>query len=171
VPKSRTTPKFYGPPEPLKKYLVVALRCAPSPELRRFLAERCTAGPAEFHVLVPRAKRTVLVADPDLGNPASDGAEILVDDGRYDVAQARLDSFMRALDDITMSRSGEVLSGNIARGIRQLVARRSFDEVLMVGSGGWSERRWLRRRRDLAADVRRTCTVPVVVVDPAKLAA
>jgi hypothetical protein len=113
----------------------------------------------------------VLVADPDLGAPASEGGEILVDDGRYDVAQARLDSFMRALDDITMSRSGEVLSGNLARGILQLVARRSFDEVLMVGSGGWSERRWLRRRRDLAADVRRNCTVPVVVVDPARLAA
>ena len=72
------------------------------------------------------------------------GAErITVEDQRWDVAEARLDSFMRALGDLGQPLSGEILERKALRRIRSLLNIDDFDEVVVLAPR--RSRRWPTR--------------------------
>ena len=150
------------PPRPLDGHrtLLVADQGAPTPSLCRLLEERCQRGPCELHVLVSRLGHPVLVSDPVLGSPTDGDGEIRVDEQAYDVAEARLDSFMRALGDLGQPLTGQILGGNFRRQVCRLLKVESFDEVVVMTSSRGV--RW--PRRDLVGGIRRTCRVPVTAV-------
>ena len=151
-------PNFPERPSDLHRCLLVAHDGAPTPRLCRLMEERCRRGPCEMHVVVSRFRRTVLVSDPSV---CSRGAgDITVDDQAWDVAEARLDSFMRALGDLGQPLSGEILSGNLLRRVRRLLRFDDFDEVVVMTSG--DRGRW--PSRDLAEKVKRAARVPVTTV-------
>jgi hypothetical protein len=89
-----------------------------------------------------------------------DRGRIKVDDQAWDVAEARLDSFMRALGDLGQPLTGEILAGNVARKIRGLLRFDEFDEVVVMAPG--RPRRW--PARDLASRIKRGTRVPVTTV-------
>ncbi len=151
-------PNFPERPDDLHRCLLVAHESAPTPRLCRLMEERCQRGPCEMHVVVSRFRRTVLVSDPSMS--ARGDGKITVDDQAFDVAEARLDSFMRALGDLGQPLSGEILTGNLLRRIRSLLRFDDFDEVVVMTSGG--RRRW--PNRDLAERVKRAARVPVTMV-------
>lgn len=164
----RRTPRFDLPAasDLPHRYLLVANECPPTPGLCRLMAERCQSGPCEMHVIVSRFRRTVLVSDPALGS-GDDDASITVDDQQWDVAEARLDSFMRALSDLGQPLSGEILAGNTWRKLRGLLRIERFDEVFVLGSN--RSGRW--PGRDLASRIERLVGVPVTTVPADALAA
>jgi hypothetical protein len=143
--------------------LLVADESAPTPGLCRLMEQRCQSGPCEMHVLVSRLRRPVLVSDPAMASPRDRADEIRVDDGIYDVAEARLDSFMRALGDLGQPLTGEILAGNFRRQVRQYLKLDHYDEVVVMPS---SRRRWPWPGRDIVDSIRRTCRVPVTEVMP-----
>jgi len=98
-----------------------------------------------------------------MASPRDRADEIRVDDGVYDVAEARLDSFMRALGDLGQPLTGEILGGNFVRQVRQYLKLDHYDEVVVMPS---SRRRWPWPGRDVVGTIRRTCRVPVTEVMP-----
>lgn len=154
-------PNFPERPADVHRCLLVANNCAPTPRLCQMMADRCDRGPCEMHVLVSRARRVELVSDPAL-RPRGSAAEasIRIDDQRWDVAEARLDSFMRALGDLGQPLSGEILAGSTIRKIRDLLRCDDFDEVVVLAPG--DRPRW--PSRDLVAKIRRLSQIPVVAL-------
>ncbi len=157
-------PNFPERPAEAHRCLLVAHESPPTPNLCRLMEERCQSGPCEMHVLVSRFKRSVLVTDPALGPRAGldPGDErITVDDQAWEVAEARLDSFMRALGGLGQPLSGEILASDILGRVRTLLRINEFDEVVVMSAAG-KQRRW--PSRDLASRVCRTARVPVTLV-------
>lgn len=154
------------PPRPPDSHrcLLVASECAPTPGLCELMAEKCRQGPCEMHILVSRFKRSTLVVDPGLGSGGK--GRIKVDDQQWDLAEARLDSFMRALGDLGQPLSGEILAGNAFKRIRSLLRIETFDEVVVLAPR--RPRRWLAR--DLVASIKRASQIPVITVPADELA-
>jgi len=48
----------------VRRYLILANQTLPSPGLRELIDEKASAGPSEFHVLVPEAPKAALYSDP-----------------------------------------------------------------------------------------------------------
>lgn len=160
-------PDFPPRPEDSHRCLLVASDCPPTPQLCRLMEEKCRRGPCEMHVLVSRFRRAVLVSDPAM-HARNDRGQITVDDDVWDVAEARLDSFMRALGDLGQPLTGEILGGNALRKIRSLLRFDDFDEVVIM-TPPRSKRRLTTR--DLASRIQRSAHVPVTVVAADDLAA
>ncbi len=160
-------PDFPQRPEDSHRCLLVTNDCPPTPQLCRLMEEKCRSGPCEMHVLVSRFRRAVLVSDPAM-HAANDRGQITVDDDVWDVAEARLDSFMRALGDLGQPLTGEILGGNVLRKIRALLRFDDFDEVVIM-----TPPRPKRRlaARDLASRIERTTRVPITMVTTDDLAA
>ncbi|MEL6983952.1 MAG: hypothetical protein AAFO29_16125 [Actinomycetota bacterium] len=131
------------------------------------MEERVQRGPCEMHVLVSRFRRAVLVSDPAV-SAKKDRGQITVDDQAWDVAEARLDSFMRALGDLGQPLSGEILGGNVLRKIRGLLRFDDYDEVVIMTP---SRPRRRLATRDLASRIERATQVPVTLVPAEDLAA
>lgn len=156
------------PPRPPDSHrcLLVTNECAPTPGLCQLMAEKCSQGPCEMHILVSRFKRSVLVTDPGLGAKGND--RITVDDQEWDLAEARLDSFMRALGDLGQPLSGEILAGTAFKRIRSLLRIETFDEVVVLAPRR-RPRRWLAR--DLVESIKRASQIPVITIPADELAA
>ena len=152
-------PNFPDRPEDSHRCLLVAHDCPPTPQLCQLMEEKCRRGPCEMHVLVSRFRRTVLVSDPAVHADADRG-RIKIDDQAWDVAEARLDSCMRALGDLGQPVTGEILAGNVVRKIRGLLRFDEFDEVVIMTP----PRPKRRLARDLASRVERSTRVPVTTV-------
>jgi hypothetical protein len=120
-----------------------------------------------MHVLVSRFRRAVLVSDPAV-HAEKDRGQITVDDQAWDVAEARLDSFMRALGDLGQPLSGEILGGNVLRKIPGLLRFDDYDEVVIMTP---SRPRRRLATRDLASRIERSTRVPVTLVPADDLAA
>jgi hypothetical protein len=159
-------PNLPARPADSHRCLLVAHECPPTPNLCRLMEEKCQRGPCEMHVLVSRFRRSVLVTDPALTTRAGDD-RITLDDQAWDVAEARLDSFMRALGGLGQPLTGEILSGNVLRKVRDHLRWDDFDEVVIMAPG--RRRRW--PSRDLADRVRRSARVPVTLIAADDLAA
>lgn len=165
-------PNFPDRPADSHRCLLVAHECPPTPNLCRLMEEKCQRGPCEMHVLVSRFRRSTLVTDPALAprpNPRTGTGDerITIDDQAWDVAEARLDSFMRALGDLGQPLTGEILAGNVLRKVRALLRFDEFDEVVVMSPR--RPRRW--PSRDLASRVRRSSRVPVTLITASDLAA
>ncbi len=156
--RKKPLPDFTPPPD-RHRCLLVAHDSSPDPRLLRLLEERCQRGPCDLHVLVSRFKRTELRADPAISGPTPGDDRIRVDDQQWDVAEARLEGFMRALGDLSLSLTGEILAGNPLRTIRRLLRVDDYHEVVVLtpGRGRWPN-------RDLASRIERTAEVPVVTL-------
>ena len=153
--------------------LLVANRAMPCQGLGQLLIERCHSRPAEVHVLVSRLRNPVLVPDPVfVPSPIRQlDQQISVDDASFRVAEARLDSFVRALSGLGLGLTGEIVADSPHRGARRALRSEAFDEVVVISDGpdaadlpdgpprsGRSRR---RTRRDLAERLRRSSEVPV----------
>lgn len=151
--------------EATRRHLVIADRTLAGPSLREAIEQRCWAGPAQFHILVPRHRRSVLVNDPliDADDPGREVRSIRVDEKAYDLAEARLASFMRVFGHLGRSLSGEIGDGRPLAAARRLLDRARFDEIIL---STLAARRSGRLRRDLPERLERALGVPVVTVDP-----
>lgn len=157
------------PPRPPDSHrcLLVASECAPTPGLCQLMAEKCREGPCEMHVLVSRFKRSVLVTDPGLH--AGSDERITVADQEWDLAEARLDSFMRALGDLGQPVTGEIMVGTALKRIRSMLRFDTFDEVVVLAPRRAPRpRRWLAR--DLVTRIKRASQIPVITLPADELA-
>lgn len=149
----------------VRRYLVVGNETLSGPGLTEAVLQRLAAGPAEFHVLVPctplrDARRWLVYGDPLVGYVDPDAVITAdLDDDAVDRARHRLDDFLRQIDDLDASVTGEVGVANPLDAVQQVLRRSSFDEILLSTlPAGVS--RWLRM--DLPARLRRVAELPVV---------
>lgn len=143
------------------RYLLVANRAMPDRLLGQVIVDRCARRPVAIHVLVSRLRRPVLVPDPALRSPSSTGEQqIAVDDESYRVAEARLDSFIRALGDIGCELSGEIVAHGPLKGARRVIEAGRFDEVLVLTEADADR----RRRRQTVERLRRSSSIPVTPI-------
>lgn len=145
----------------VRRYLVIANQTLASPALHELVRERCTYGRAEFHVLVPKARRMMVGADPLTGVIADTLVEdqIRLDEQAYDDALDRLDDFRQAFAELGDSLSGEVGVGDPVAAARRVMERSSFDEII-VSTLPAGISRWLHL--DLPARLQRAFSVPVI---------
>lgn len=148
----------------VRRYLVVGNETLSGPGLIRAVLERLSAGPSEFHVLVPctplrDARRWLVYGDPLVGYVDPDAVVTAdLDDDAVDRARHRLDDFMHQIGDLDAEASGEVGVANPVEAVQQVLGRSSFDEILLSTlPAGVS--RWLRM--DLPARLRRVSGLPV----------
>lgn len=156
------------PPVRVRRYLVVANQTLSSPGLSAAIRERHLIGPAEFHVVVPASTAgglvTGFVGDPITGQAGLDAETI--DTARIEASRAahsRLQDHEQGLAQLGATYTAEVGPADPYKAILQVLARASFDEILI---STLPERfsQWLHL--DLPQRVRRATPVPVTVFTP-----
>jgi hypothetical protein len=131
----------------MRSYLVVGNQTLAGPELAAVLAERISAGPACFHVVVP--------ATPHQGRFTWEEGEA------YTAARERLDSIMARLRELGAQATGEVGNQDPVTAAYDALRGRTVDEVILSTlPPGIS--RWLGL--DVPSRLRGSVSVPVVVV-------
>lgn len=168
-----------GQPETeVRRYLVVANKTLAGDLVAALVAERATAGPSEFHVLVPatRSKETQRLL-AGASDPLSGYTVVAPDDlaaarvRDRELAGDRLATFIDRLGQVS-AEDGRAVSHSITsevgghdpfRAIAAVLERGSFDEII-ISTLPSSASRWLRI--DLPSQVRRAFSLPVVVVHP-----
>ena len=143
----------------VRRYLVVANQTLPSPGLAEVLRERAAVGLSEFHVLVPEGPRTVVFHDPSEVAATqlvevSDHERLLA----MEEAEGRLDAFRAEFAGLGARLTGEVGLGDPMSAVHQVMARSSFDEII-VSTLPVGISRWLKL--DLPARLERTFKLPV----------
>jgi len=164
----------------VKRYLVVANKTLAGEIVPALVAERQSVGPAEFHILVPatRSRETQRLlsgaSDPLSGYtvvaPGDLAAARAVDRQQ---ATERLATFIRRLETLkapggpgdgsALVVTSEVGGHDPFRAVSTVLERSHFDEII-VSTLPSSVSRWLRM--DLPSQLRRSFSVPVVVVNP-----
>lgn len=146
----------------VRRYLIVANRTLANAELTDFIATHAD-NLAEFHVIVPQTAPSVLHADPATGL-IGPGAHTLVAESRAaarDEGEQRLASFRSALGDLGHQVTGEVVLGDPTTAARTVMARSSFDEVI-ISTLPAGVSRWLKL--DLPSRLQRVCHLPVTTL-------
>ena len=153
-----------------RRFLVVANQTLGGGRLLDRIHELAAAGPCHFYVLVPATPIDQYRWPPPLAVPTTAGGGILAeppiseaaqDRVAWARAQARLGEELARLRQAGVEADGEVGDPDPLRAIRDVLARRQFDEILLATlPPGVS--RWLRM--DLPHRVRRSVEVPVTHV-------
>lgn len=143
----------------VRRYLIVANKTLPSEALAEWVQEKESAGPAEFHVLVPESARTLVYVDPtggvdpQMAHIADHDRLVALED-----AEERLDAFRDAFTHLSSRLTGEVGVGDPILAAQRVMDRSSFDEIVVsTRPGGVS--RWLKL--DLPARLERHFKLPV----------
>lgn len=170
----------HGRTEGVKRYLVVANKTLAGDIVPALVAERMSIGPAEFHILVPatRSRETQRLLS-GASDPLSGYTVVAPNDlaaaRAIDRQQAgeRLATFIQRLEtlDTSIGQQGEsapVVTSEVGghdplRAISAVLERSSFDEIILSTLPS-SVSRWLRM--DLPSQLRRSFSIPVVVVNP-----
>ncbi len=160
----RTRIDAFGVAVEVKRYLVLADRTLANPAVIAFVTDAFAAGGAEFHVVVPRSVPSVLHADPATGliGPA---AHTMVAESRAiskQEGEARLAVFRSALGDAAEAMTGEVMLTDPLTAIRTVMARSSFDEIV-ISTLPAGVSRWLKM--DLPSRVERAFSLPVTSIE------
>jgi GABA permease len=170
IDRSRPSPIVGAPDVTVKRYLIVANETLARDQIPRLVAERHAKGPAEFHILVPatRSKETrqltAMAGDPLSGYAVTDvvGLDDAIARDREQAA-FRLATFTDKLGQQGVDFTSEVGGPDPFQAILQVMARSSFDEII-ISTLPSSVSRWLRI--DLPSRVRRAYSMPVIVVTP-----
>jgi hypothetical protein len=144
----------------VRRYLVVANQTLGGPELIDAVCERLSAGPCEFHVVVPA---TPVAGVIETYGPLGVGLPLLPppDEESLTVARERLEAELARLRAAGAHADGEVGDPDPVRAIRTALAGRGCDEILLSTlPPGIS--RWLHW--DLPSRVRRAVPQPVTHV-------
>lgn len=163
-----------APPVTVTRYLIVANQTLGTGELVAEVDKRIAEGPAEFHLLVPashskayaRARRlSMLGADPVTGLPTEQmpaTEEWLGPDVEgIESAQRRMEAQLERMKRASYDVSGEIGDPDPIRAITAVLARASFDEIILSTlPAGMS--RWLKA--DLPSRVARATGLPVTHV-------
>jgi hypothetical protein len=121
----------------MRKYLVVANQTLGGPELRKELRKRIAAGDSSFYVLVPNTSASHYAVVPAAGgqrpNPTmatSYGPE--TDEEATAEAQSRLSAMLAELTELGAQADGHLGGANPLDAVRDAVAGREFDEVIVA---------------------------------------
>ena len=154
----------------MRHYLIVANQTAGTPELRSAISRRMAEGPCDFHVLVPVTGTTDLVWLAVLGSDPMSGyfmppAEYPgADETATEQARQRLTLQLAQLNEMGAPADGELGDADPLTAISEVLADRSFDEILLSTlPAGIS--RWLSM--DLPARAARRFGVSLVYVEAA----
>lgn len=146
----------------VRRYLIVANRTLANTKLTDFITTHAD-NQAEFHVIVPQTAPSVLHADPATGL-IGPGAHTLVAESRAaarEEGEHRLATFREALGDMGHQVTGEVILGDPTTAARTVMARSSFDEVIISTLPAGASR-WLKL--DLPSRLQRVCNLPVTTL-------
>lgn len=138
--------------------LIVANQTLTSPELLDLARRRAADGPCEFHVLVPLARPSMVMADPVMGMTSDLASDPEVLKAFEAEAEQRLSSFLDQLSAVGLAVSGEIGTGDPVVATRQVMERSSFDEII-VSTLPSRVSRWLKL--DLPSRLERAFAVPV----------
>jgi GABA permease len=150
----------------MRRYLIVANQTLGTDELSKAVADRSTAGPAEFWVLVPATQVTDLASPAFL--PGMGGVPVPVHASAEEseaLARSRLDAALERLRSAGFTVDGEVGDPDPFEAIKHTLATRQFDEIV-VSTLPARLSRWLHQ--DLPSRVERKFHVPVTHVGSAQ---
>lgn len=123
----------------MRTHLVIANQTLGGPELSRVLAARCAAEPSSFHVVVPATRRPGLfdrIIDAYAGEP--DEEEL---GAAHRSASLQLDREVQRIRMMGATVDGEVGDPDPLTAVRDLLSRRSFDEIILstlpAGASRW----------------------------------
>jgi hypothetical protein len=147
----------------MRHILVVANRTLSEEALLRELESRAAAGAVSVMILAPATKAADTVTDFNIavGLAVGPGAEREESDQAYKDAEYRLGRALSRLRDSGVPASGEVGPSDPLAGIEELVARHSFDEVIL-STLPHAVSRWLKT--DLPHRIERRFHLPVQVI-------
>jgi flavin-binding protein dodecin len=161
-----------GETREVRRYLVVANQTVGGPRLTAAIRERTTAGPCEFHVLVPAAmsrdyaaarRLAAFSVDPTSGYTFGDLAALpQTDEEGQRRAEERLDEQLRLLAQAGVFATGEVGDPDPMAAVAAVLDRASFDEILISTLPAGASR-WLRM--DLVSRLQRQAAIPVTHVE------
>lgn len=156
----RTRTDTTGTAVQVRRYLVLANRTLANPALTDLLRHKHLTEQAEFHVVVPRSAPSVLHADPATGliGPAAHTMIVESRQAARDDGQQRLRTLQRELGELGADLSGEVMLTDPITAIRTVMARSSFDEIIISTLPAGASR-WLKL--DLPSRVERAFNLPV----------
>ena len=142
----------------VRRYLIIANHTLSSPALRQLIAQHDSAGPAEFHVLVPEAATPApYLTDPmglAVALPYSEHEWKLV----LEAAEARLEELLLDLAHFGDRVSGEVRLGDPLTATHRVMEYSSFDEII-ISTLPPGISRWLKL--DLPSRLQRAFRIPV----------
>lgn len=165
IDRMRTTAS--GEAQMVKRYLVVANRTLGGPALKAAMRERMAQGPSEVHVVVPvlpSVARIALSLDPVSPGYVMSDPNVLAEAERESAIEARdrLTAQLKELSDAGAAATGEVGSADPLAAIGTVLARSSFDEILLCTLSA-SASKWIKM--DLPSRVQRRFHLPVTVVE------
>ncbi|MFT7602147.1 MAG: flavin-binding protein dodecin [Acidimicrobiales bacterium] len=168
IDRLRPNPVAGGPDVAVRRYLIVGNETLAGDVIPGLVAERVSAGPSEFHVLVPAtpSKETqrlrAVTGDPVSGYATVDLVGLREAHARdRERAQARLETFTDRLSDFRDMLSSEIGGADPFAAITQVMGRSSFDEII-VSTHAPGVSRWLKL--DLTNRLERAFSVPVIVI-------
>ena len=163
IDRRRTTPDG---PTTVRRYLLVANKTLGTDALRGVVQERISAGPAEFHVLVPESSPGWVssggLADPLTGflSVDADAMQASREEARRD-DEARLREEVARLRALGVEATGELGEMDPLEAVAAVLERASFDEIILA-TLPVAVSRWLRV--DLARRLERRFGLPVTHV-------
>jgi flavin-binding protein dodecin len=159
----RTRTDAAGTTVQVRRFLLVANQTLANAELSRFVSSTLADQCAEFHVVVPQNAPSILHADPATGliGPSAHSVVAESRQAAREEGEVRLASFREALGDMGHAVTGEVMLGDPATAARSVLARSSFDEII-VSTLPVGVSRWLKL--DLPSRLQRACNLPVTTL-------
>ncbi|MCL4115039.1 UNVERIFIED_CONTAM: hypothetical protein GTU68_008282 [Idotea baltica] len=159
----RTRTNTSGGAVQVRRFLIVANQTLANTALTEMVGAKLTGEQAEFHVVVPQSAPSVLHADPATGL-IGPGAHTMVSESRRaarEEGERRLASFKATLGDLGHQVSGEVMLNDPMSAARTVLARSSFDEIIISTlPSGMS--RWLKL--DFPSRIERALNLPVTTL-------
>lgn len=159
----RTRTDASGTTVQVRRFLIVANQTLANAELSKFVNSKLVDQHAEFHVVVPQSAPSVLHADPATGliGPSAHSVVAESRQAAREEGELRLASFRDALGDMGHAVTGEVTLGDPVTAARAVLARSSFDEII-VSTLPVGVSRWLKL--DLPSRLQRACNLPVTTL-------
>lgn len=163
VDRHRTTPT--GHPIVVHRVLVVGNETLRRPELTRAITSRRLQSPLEIHVVVPRGPRPLgplVLGDPSAGVLIAAAQLAETELAAEEATQERLREFLRQLERLDISATGEVGSSNPVHAVQEVLARADFDEIILATLPR-SASRWIRM--DALSRLHRVTTTTITHVE------
>jgi hypothetical protein len=137
----------------MRRYLVVANRTLGGDDLVQAVRDKLLQGPSEFFIVVPATHPSHLA---DMGYAGIHPERMA--DGGSTLAQQQLDVGLQRLHEAGATADGEVGDAAPMNAIRDVLAHRDFDEIIL-STLPQKRSRWLRQ--DLPSKIQQTFRLPL----------